>query len=413
MKKFLSLPYIFVMVLSLMLVGCQGGETIKIGTLLDKTGDLGSYGPPMEVGADLAIKLLQDAGVDIVKVPGDSGTANQVSIAEATKLIDIDGVDAIVGSLSSGVTMATAIAVTIPKNIPIMSPASTSPAITVMADNDTVFRSTVSDAAQGVVLAQFAWDQGIRSAGAIYINNPYGEGLANMFGDKFIELGGKITALVPSEPGQTSYLSEVKKATAGNPDVLLAMTYPVTAQIYIREAIEGGHANKFMFVDGTKAQDMFDAMTKEHGTNFFDGMYGTAPGAPGSRAKSKFEELYKAANNGDMPTDPFIAETFDAVILLGLAAFAALHTDKCDGTNPSSIKTCLRRIATDAGDSDPQIEPGDMKLAISMLKKGDDINYEGAAGSQEIDENGDVNNTIEVWTIKNGKIESTNQFLSP
>ena len=408
MKKFLSLPYIFVMVLSLMLVGCQGGETIKIGTLLDKTGDLGSYGPPMEVGADLAIKLLQDAGMDIVKVPGDSGTANQVSIAEATKLIDIDGVDAIVGSLSSGVTMATAIAVTIPKNIPLMSPASTSPAITVMDDNDTVFRSTVSDAAQGVVLAQFAWDQGIRSAGAIYINNPYGEGLANMFGDKFIELGGKITALVPSEPGQTSYLSEVKKATAGNPDVLLAMTYPVTAQIYIREAIEGGHANKFMFVDGTKAQDMFDAMTKEHGTNFFDGMYGTAPGAPGSRAKSKFEELYKAANNGDMPTDPFIAETFDAVILLGLAAFAAQHTDECD-----SIKTCLRRIATDAGDSDPQIEPGDMKLAISMLKKGDDINYEGAAGSQEIDENGDVNNTIEVWTIKNGKIESTNQFLSP
>jgi len=38
MKKFISLPYIFVMVLSLMLVGCQGGETIKIGTLLDKTG---------------------------------------------------------------------------------------------------------------------------------------------------------------------------------------------------------------------------------------------------------------------------------------------------------------------------------------------------------------------------------------
>ena len=175
MKKFLSLPYIFVLVLSLMLVGCQGGETIKIGTLLDKTGDLGSYGPPMEVGADLAIQLLQDAGVDIVKVPGDSGTANQKSIAEATRLIDIEGVSAIVGSLSSGVTMATATAVTIPKDIPIMSPASTSPAISTMADNDTVFRSTVSDAAQGVVLANFALEQGIKSAGAIYINNPYGE----------------------------------------------------------------------------------------------------------------------------------------------------------------------------------------------------------------------------------------------
>ena len=217
-----------------------------------------------------------------------------------------------------------------------MSPASTSPAISTMADNDTVFRSTVSDAAQGVVLARFAWEQGIKSAGAIYINNPYGEGLANMFSGEFTLLGGTISALVPAEPGQTSYLSEVKKATAGNPDVLLAMTYPVTAQIYIREAIEGGHASKFMFVDGTKAQDMFDAMTKEHGANFFDGMYGTAPGAAGSPAKTQFETLYKEANNGNMPTDPFIAETFDATILLGLAAVAAQEGSACD-----SIKTCL------------------------------------------------------------------------
>ena len=109
--------------------------------------------------------------------------------------------------------------------------------------------------------------------------------------------------------------------------------------------------------------------------------------------------LYKAANNGEMITDPFVAETFDATMLLGLAAVAAQYTDTCD-----SIKTCLRRIANDNGDADPEIEPGDIKLAVSLLKKGYDINYEGAAGSQEIDANGDVNNTIEVWTIKDGKI---------
>ena len=54
MKRILSLPVLFGLVASLLMVGCQGGETIKIGTLLDKTGDLGNYGPPMEVGADLA-----------------------------------------------------------------------------------------------------------------------------------------------------------------------------------------------------------------------------------------------------------------------------------------------------------------------------------------------------------------------
>ena len=68
MKKILSLPFILTMIMSLLMVGCQS-ETIKIGTLLDKTGDLGNYGPPMEVGADLAITLLQDAGIDIVAQP--------------------------------------------------------------------------------------------------------------------------------------------------------------------------------------------------------------------------------------------------------------------------------------------------------------------------------------------------------
>ena len=42
MKKILSLPVLFGLVASLLMVGCQGGETIKIGTLLDKTGDLGN-----------------------------------------------------------------------------------------------------------------------------------------------------------------------------------------------------------------------------------------------------------------------------------------------------------------------------------------------------------------------------------
>ena len=49
--------------------------------------------------------------------------------------------------------MAVAEAKTIPAGTVIISPASTSPAISVLEDNDTVFRTTESDAAQGAVLA--------------------------------------------------------------------------------------------------------------------------------------------------------------------------------------------------------------------------------------------------------------------
>ena len=50
---------------------------------------------------------------------------------------------------------------------------------------------------------------------------------------------------------------------------------------------------------------------------------------------------------------------------------------------------------------------------MEMIRDGKDIDYEGVAGSQEIDENGDVLNTIEVWKIEDGKITSTGRFELP
>ena len=47
------------------------------------------------------------------------------------------------------------------------------------------------------------------------------------------------------------------------------------------------------------------------------------------------------------------------------------------------------------------------------INDGKDIDYVGVAGDQEIDANGDVSNTIEVWTIEDGKITSTGRFESP
>ena len=50
---------------------------------------------------------------------------------------------------------------------------------------------------------------------------------------------------------------------------------------------------------------------------------------------------------------------------------------------------------------------------LELINDGKDIDYVGVAGDQEIDANGDVSNTIEVWTIENGKVTSTGRFESP
>ncbi|MEE8363965.1 MAG: ABC transporter substrate-binding protein, partial [Dehalococcoidia bacterium] len=181
-------------------------EPVKIGTLLDYTGDLAVYGPPIRNGVDLAIELVNDAGgvlgTRLRAIHRDSGTSPLTASDAARALINIDKVGAIVGSLSSGVTTAVAESVTVPASVVLISPASTSAAITAIADNDFLFRTTVSDEAQSVVLARLAQELGFSSASTIYINNAYGEGLSRLFAASFSALGGTVLEQVPQESGQ-------------------------------------------------------------------------------------------------------------------------------------------------------------------------------------------------------------------
>lgn len=405
--RFLSLILI-VSLGFLLTVGCRGAEEealkpVQIGTILAFTGDLASFGPPMRNGADLAAELVNAAG-GVLDRPvraahKDSGTNPQVAIEAARTLININGVHAIVGALSSGITQAVAESLTVPNQVVLMSPASTSPALTVMDDDDFLFRTAVSDAAQGVVLARLAREQGFNSASALYVNNAYGEGLANVFKEHFEKEGGKVVALVPQESGQPSYVSELRRATEGSPEVLVAIGYPESAGVYLREALEGQYADKFLFVDGTKNQDMLNAL----GANQFEGMFGTAPGTPESDASRIFRKLYEE-RFGQLPTNPFIGETFDAFVLLAFAI------EKAGLNEGPAIRDALREVANPPGE---KVGPGDVRRALELIRSGEDIDYEGVAGSQNIDAKGDVSNAIEIWRIEGGQITSTGRFESP
>lgn len=383
-------------------VPMEPGEPVKIGTILAYTGPLAAYGPPVRNGAELAATLLNAAGgvLDgrpVEAVHKDSGSAPQTAIEAARALVNVDGVGSIVGPMGSGVTLAVAEAVTVPSSVVIVSPSATSPALTVLEDNDFLFRTTAGDNDQGIVLAQLARES-YGTASALYVNNPYGEGLANIFKERFEAAGGQVMELVPVEEEQTSYISELRRATEGDPEVLLAITYPASAQVYIREALEGGFIDTFMFVDGTKSQEMFDALNNSQ----LDGLLGTAPGTD-SMAKDVFTGLYEQ-RFGQLPENPFIAEAFDAFVLLGLAIEQAGSEEGAD------IKEALRKVANAPGEV---VGPGDLERALQLIRDGQDINYEGAAGNQDMNETGDVFGSFEIWTVKDGQIASTGRYETP
>jgi branched-chain amino acid transport system substrate-binding protein len=364
---------------------------LKIGILMAFTGDLGTYGGPISAGAELAVAEINAAGgvfgQDIEIATGDTATDASTGGAEATRLIEVEGVHAIVGALSSGVTISVAESVTVPSQILQISPASTAPTVTTVVDSDFLFRTPVSDETQGVALAFLAQDLGFTNVCTMFVNNDYGQGLSNVFTENFVATyGGTVPAEVPHEQEQTTYASELATCTGEGPEALAAIAYPESAGVFLREAVEGGLVDDFLFVDGTKQTTMFEDL----GWDVFDGAYGTAPGGPTS-AGEHFDSAYEAAE-GETPPLPFMREAYDAVYTIALAA------EKAQSTDSTAIRDALRDVANPPGDT---FIPGtdDWAEAVAAVRAGEDINYEGAAGAIDFDANGDVVGTIEVWRV--------------
>ena len=404
MKKFII--FSIVLIASLAFVSAVPAADIKVGTLMSHTGPLKEYGPPIKDGAVLAAKQMAAAGFEIQLFHEDSETSPIPGTNAAKKLVDVNRVVAIVGALSSGVTLAVAESVTIPNNVILISPASTNPLMTVLpADEgkDFLFRTCPSDALQGVVAGKLAASYN-KTVSILYVNNAYGQGLSEVFKETFEDVyHGKVLAMVPhDEKASESYTAELKKALAGNPDRLLAYSYPEHAKVYLKEAIEFYKYGKFLFCDGTKSEDIVKVL----GAKRLEGQKGTAPGTVGGEAFDKFNAYYKA-EFGRLPPKPFITNAYDATAVIGLAAYAA----KVKGLPLTSrnIRDNMRFVANPPGEV---VIPGEFKKAFALLKQGKQINYEGAAGSVDFDKYGDVVTPIEIWEFRGGELKTV-ELMEP
>ena len=377
------------------------GEAVKLGALVPLTGDLQAYGQTSRNGIELAVQQINAAGgvngqalgLEI----GDTQTKPQSGIDAAKKLVSIEGVSGIVGALSSGVTIPVARSVTSKDGVPQISGASTSPVITDLEDNDFMFRTVPSDAFQGRALAEVVAEDGLSTVSTIYVNNDYGEGLADSFKAAFEDNGGSVYASAAYEKGNASYRGELSKLADGDAEALVMIGYPENGTTILRQALEGGHFDRFVFTDGLKAPEIIEAV----GAESLEGSYGTAPEAlsdtdAAKNFKSAYEDEY-----GELPPKPFIDTAYDATYALALAAEAA---DSADG---AAVRDKLRDVTNPPGET---ILPGEWDKARELIAAGEEIDYSGASGSIDFDANGDVSGTFAHWVIRDGKIETEKVF---
>jgi ABC-type branched-subunit amino acid transport system substrate-binding protein len=365
-------------------------QDLKIGALMPMTGDLSAYGEADLSGIQLAAEEINAAGGKVEIVVADTQTNPQAGVDAAQKLVNVEGVNAIVGALSSGVTIPVATSITSREGVLQITSASTSPTITTLKDNDFLFRTVPSDAFQGIALAKLVKEKGVKDVSIIYVNNAYGQGLADAFAEAYKGMDGKVTESVPFEAGQASYRGELQRLKGGDAEALVVVAYPENGTVILKQSLEGGYFDKFIFTDGMKAPEIVEQI----GADYVNGSYGSVPQSPESEGLTKFQDAYKA-KHGEIPPLPYIDTAYDATILIALAAVKAGSNDR------TAIRDALRDVASAPGE---KVGPGDYAKAVELLKAGKDINYEGAAGSQDFDENGDVPGTIGMWSFEDGKI---------
>ena len=368
-------------------------DGIKLGFLGGITGPIESLMPPIQGGAQMVVDEVNGAGgigdgKMIELVVGDTTCVDATAAANAAdRMVNVDEVTAIVGAMCSGATIAAANNAAVPAGVVMVSPASTSPALTGLDDNDHVFRTAPSDAFQGGVLAQAVLDRGIGNVAVTYVNNDYGKGFAESFAAAFEEAGGTVALSEAHEDGKADYRPEIGNLASAGADALVVLAYvDGSGGTIVQQAVESGDFDTFVGGDGMVG----DAIGERAGAEA-DGMIATRPGSPDLPGADTFRTNAEAA--GVDPDATFAAQSYDAAMLLALAM-------EVTGGSKDGLNGALRDVATAPG---TKVFPGEFAKAKELIAAGEDIDYEGASGSHEFDEAGDVPGDYDTMVVRDGK----------
>ncbi len=385
-----------------------------IGTVIPVTGALEIFGPSGRLAIDLAASEINDAGgilgQPLTIIHEDSASDSIIGVNAARKLLDVDGAQALIGAYASAVSGPINDGVSTPDKIVQISPASTSPAFTdsnaaLPANDRFFFRTAPSDALQGVAGAQYAFNtMGWRNVAILARSDAYGGGLAQVFEDTFLALGGTITVKVLYDTTATVFNTELQTIFDSQPEAVWWVAFPQEGELIMQQwwANTAWRDPAWLWSEGTRSQTFVDNII---GQNIgIQGMQGTAPltalGVIDNLAT--FETAYDRFTT--TPRELFEPHGYDAVYLIALAMQAGGSLDR------QSIRDNLQAVSSPPG---TLINPGEWGLALSQLALGNDVNYQGASGFANFDENGDVGSDYEFWEINPTDGQITNLIRIP
>lgn len=375
---------------AMVLTGCgqRGGEgadpggggddtkIAKIGLSAPLSGRLSALGLGIQHSVDLAIKQSNEnneiEGWTLQLEAKDDEAKSAVGQNAATALSSDPEVVGVVGTLNSDVAQGVQ-PILAGKNIAMVSPANTNPALTRgedYADNPerlyaTYFRTCATDDVQGPFAAKYLYNTAkFTKVATVNDKKAYGAGLVKTFEEAFTGLGGEVVAAETVNPDDKDFSAVISKIKATNPEALY----------YGGEYPEAGPLSQQMKAAGLNVPLMggdgiFDPEFIKQAGAESDGDLATSIGAPPEELPSAEQYIadYEAANYPD-PYAAYGPYAYDAA----RAIIEALKVSLPEAETPEDA----RQPTVDALGS---------------------VSFEGATGPVAFDEYGD--NTTKVLTV--------------
>jgi branched-chain amino acid transport system substrate-binding protein len=235
--------------------GAGGRLSRKIGATLSLTGSYSTFGPPISNAAQLAVEQIAEAGwkvgncTKLEYLVRDDQTQPSVGVDAARRLIDLDGVGAMVGPISSGVTGPILSSVTVERGVLVIRRRRVTDLHgTRQAGQDQgfAFRTQPSDASAGSRAAKLAID-GLQENGDRQPQQRLGQQPLEAVRRHYKALGGTVTGHVTYNAEQASYRAEVNKALQGDPESLYLAATPIDGSKIMRDWLAVGGARNTSF----------------------------------------------------------------------------------------------------------------------------------------------------------------------
>ena len=376
----------------------DGGEPVALGSIFPVTGTNSAYGGGHQQAFNLAVEEINGAGGllggrEITPINRDTEGAPSRAAQKFRTMINQEGIAGLVGPYSSGI--GTTLAPIARDNMVMeISNGNTSPALATAGVNESngvkyYGRTAPNDVQQALVMARVL-NQLVEAetASFLFVDNPYGQGLAEAASESF---EGETLNMVAYSQATSDYTSTLDSVFEGDPEAVGTVMYPGNGRTILQQWNQGGYGGQWVGAEAILSPQLLSDLS-----DVVEGMYITSPQTANS-------ETFQSNMGGTGNITQFAPHAYDATYLMGFAMEAA---GEASGTG---IAENVRSVSRADGDDDTAVSVGEFEAGAEAIRNGETIDYDGASGSVDLNENLEPVVPYRILEVQDGEASVTEE----